>query len=106
MKHNGSLLLLGNLTQGMPQQNLSATVLQLSHSQMPLLLLSSQPFPETGGGSGLVWFSTVLAIDLLIPCEHKNSPPPTSTLARAPAASRSATRALAASLQLSLYGSQ
>lgn len=41
--------------------------------------------PETGGGSRSVWFSAFLTIDLLIHCEHKNLPAPTSTFTGAPA---------------------
>lgn len=56
---------------------------KLSHSHV-IAFPKLPAFPQAGGGSRSVWLSTSLAIDLFIHCEHKNSPPPISTLTGAP----------------------
>lgn len=74
IKHNGFHLLLGNITHTMPQQNSLPELHKLSHSAVTAFAKFSA-FPEAGGGSRAVWFSTLLAADLPTQCQHKTSPP-------------------------------
>lgn len=95
-KHIGSLLLLGNIMQVMPQQNLLPTLLKLPHSQMSLLFLGFQLFPRHEGAAGqcgpalsllLTSSSVVNSKPHLLPPPHQPEPPTASCSAtRAPSA--------------------